>query len=393
MIPAAAAVQRPADGKLLVVDASGQITHRHRADVPALIDAGDLVIANDAATLPASLFGVHLPTTNPIEVRLAGRGSLLPQETRFTAVVFGAGDFRTPTEHRPLPPALSPGNVLQLGPLRAVVRTVLGHPRLVEIEFQHSIDQTWEGLARHGRPIQYAYVPQPLAIWETWTQIASLPVAFEAPSAGFVLDWRVIDAIRARGARFATITHAAGISSTGDADLDALLPLDEPFFIPASTAALIEETRDRGGRIIAIGTTVVRALEDAAARDGRVRPGMFVATLRVGRLSRLRIVDALITGQHEPGTSHYELLRAFLDDDVLERVTDEANARHYRTHEFGDSLFIATKATPSYSSSVSAPVVTSAADQIRSRLNHTRRRMPTPSFSNTSTATNAVTTR
>jgi len=342
MIPAAAAVQRPAGAKLLVVDASGRITDHNRTDFPALIETGDLMIANDAATLPASLSGMHLPTGRPIEVRLAGRRSLLLKEsTRFTAVVFGDGDFRTPTEHRPLPPPLSPGDELQLGPLRAVVVDMPGHPRLIEIEFLNSIAETWEGLARHGRPIQYAYLQQPLAIWDTWTQIAHLPVAFEAPSAGFILNWSVIAAIRARGARFATITHAAGISSTGDPELDALLPLDEPYVIPASTASLIDTTRRHGGRIIAIGTTVVRALEDAAARDGHVRSGMAVATLRVSHRTPLRVVDALVTGQHEPDTSHYQLLRAFQDNEVLGRVVAEADAHGYRTHEFGDSLFIA----------------------------------------------------
>src|SRR5262245_57554754 len=139
MIPATAPVQRPADAKLLLVHASGQVTHHRRADFASLVQAGDLLIANDAATLPASLSGVHVTTGKAIEVRLAGRRSLLTHETRFTAVAFGAGDFRTPTEHRPPPPALSPGDVLQLGPLRTVVVNVLGHPRLIEIEFQHSV--------------------------------------------------------------------------------------------------------------------------------------------------------------------------------------------------------------------------------------------------------------
>ena len=342
MIPAAAAVQRPADARLLVVDASGHITHHTRAEFTTLVEAGDLVIANDAATLPASLSGAHAPTGRAIEVRLAGRRSLLRRDiTRFTAVVFGEGDFRTPTEQRLEPPAFTPGDALLLGPLHARVLSVLGHPRLIDVEFQDSIEEIWEGLARHGRPIQYAYLQEPLAIWDTWTRIANLPVAFEAPSAGFILDWRGIDTIRARGGMFSTITHAAGISSTGDADLDALLPLDEPYHIPATTASLINATRQRGGRIIAIGTTVVRALEAAATRDGSVRSGTGVATLRIGPLTRLNVVDALVTGQHEPDTSHYELLRAFQDDDVLRRVTDEANEHGYRTHEFGDSAFIA----------------------------------------------------
>ena len=278
-------------------------------------------MANDAATLPASLAGVHLPTGSAVEVRLAGRDSLLPRDvTRFTAVVFGAGDFRTPTEDRPTPPVLHPGDALRLGPLRATVLAVLAHPRLIEIRFEAHVADIWEGLARHGRPIQYAYVPQPLAIWDTWTRFAGLPVAFEAPSAGFILDWAAIGSLRARGAAFASLTHAAGISSTGDAELDRLLPLDEPYDIPPSTAALIEARRGRGGRVIAIGTTVVRALEDAARADGTVRPGRGTATQRIGPLTPLRCVDAIVSGTHEPGTSHYELLRAFQDDDVLRRM-------------------------------------------------------------------------
>jgi S-adenosylmethionine:tRNA ribosyltransferase-isomerase len=341
MIPAAAAVQRPPDARLMVVDASGHVLHKRRADLAALVHSGDVVIANDAATLPASLFGIHVATGSPIELRLAGRPSLRPQHIdRFTAVAFGAGDFRTPTESRPLPPPFSAGDLLRLGPLDAVVRAVLDHPRLIEVAFRGSARQIWEGLARHGRPIQYSYLPAPLAVWDTWTTIASRPVAFEAPSAGFLLDWRLVDSLRACGATFMTLTHAAGISSTGDARLDAMFPLAEAYEIPSRTANAIEAARRRGGRIIAVGTTVVRALEDAASYDGRVRAGGASATVRVGALTRLQIVDALVTGQHEPGTSHYELLRAFQDDSVLRRMLGEAERHGYRTHEFGDSVFI-----------------------------------------------------
>jgi S-adenosylmethionine:tRNA ribosyltransferase-isomerase len=346
VIPASLATQRPPDGRLLVIDERGAITHRARADLSTLVLADDLVIANDAATLPASLAGVHLPTGGAVEVRLAGRNSLRPREvTRFTAIVFGAGDFRTPTEHRPPPPVLGAGDTLQLGPLRAIVLTVLGHPRLIEIRFEHPVAEIWEGMARHGRPIQYAYVPDPLAIWDTWTRIASQPVAFEAPSAGFILDWALIGALRARGAAFATITHAAGISSTGDAELDRLLPLDEPYYIPPSTARLIDACRDRGGRVIAIGTTVVRALEHAARADGSVRPGAGTATQRIGPGTSLRCVDAIVSGTHEPGTSHHDLLGAFQDGEALRRMEHDTDAYGYRTHEFGDSVFLARSRT------------------------------------------------
>jgi S-adenosylmethionine:tRNA ribosyltransferase-isomerase len=341
MIAADRPVQRPPQAKLLVVNARGEITHAPRAAFVEFLRPGDLVIANDAATLPAGLRGVHVPSGGPIEVRLAGRRSLAPDDIRrFSAIVFGEGDYRTRTEDRPAPPPLEPGDRLALGPLSAAVERLLGHPRLVSLRFDDTPDAIWAGLARHGRPIQYAHVPEPLALWDVWTSIAGPPVAFEPPSAGFALDWRALAAMRARGIAFATLTHAAGISSTGDAELDRRLPFDEPYRIPAATAVAIRRAQARAGRIVAIGTTVVRALEHAAARDGRVGGGDGLATHRIGATTRLRIVDAILSGMHEPGTSHYELLRAFTDDATLGLVNAEVDARDYRSHEFGDSVLI-----------------------------------------------------
>src|ERR1044071_5130481 len=137
MIAATQPTQRPTDAKLLVVD-------------------------NDAATLPASLRVTHGPTGAPVEVRLAGRPSLSPEVVnRFRAVVFGEGDFHTRTEDRPAPPPLAAG------------------ARLVSLWFDGSPDEVWAGLARHGRPIQYAHVQEQLALWDVWTRIAGPPVAFE----------------------------------------------------------------------------------------------------------------------------------------------------------------------------------------------------------------------
>ena len=339
MIAATMPVQRPPDAKLLVVDVAGQISHHPRSALPSLLVPGDLVVANDAATLPASLFGTHVPTGCPIEIRLATRATLATDDGGFTAVVFGAGDFRTRTEDRPLPPHLAPGDSLQLGPLRATVLVLLDHPRLVSLRLEGSAREILDGLARHGRPIQYAHLRAPLAMWDTWTPIAGLPLAFEPPSASFVLNWRMLAALKARGVRFATLTHAAGISSTGDQQLDARLPFDEPYRISPSTAALINDSR--GARVVAVGTTVVRALEDAG-REGVVRPGEGLATLTIGPGTSLTIVDALVSGAHERGTSHYELLRAFLDNSTLAEIDGELETRGYRTHEFGDSVFVET---------------------------------------------------
>jgi S-adenosylmethionine:tRNA ribosyltransferase-isomerase len=341
MIAASVPIQRPADAKLLVVDAQGGISHHPRRDLSALLNDGDLVIANDAATVPASLFGVHLATGAPIEVRLAGRRSLDGEEmTLFDAVVFGAGDYRTRTEHRPAPPPLNAGDTMQLGGLRAEVVRMLDHPRFVCLKLEGSPREIWEALAHSGNPIQYAHVSSPLAIWESWTPIAGPPVAFEPPSAGFVLDWSVLEALRSRGVSFATITHAAGISSTGDPELDLRLPLDEPYRIPATTAQMIRDCRTRCGRVIAIGTTVVRALEHASSKDGSVRAGLGIATQRIGADTSLNVIDAIVSGTHEPGTSHYELLRAVADNETLRRVDAELEREHYKTHEFGDSVFI-----------------------------------------------------
>jgi S-adenosylmethionine:tRNA ribosyltransferase-isomerase len=347
MIAASVPVRCQSGAKLLVADRRGRVEHWARSEFVRLFRVGDLVIANDAATLPASLAGRHIPSGRRIEVRLAGRDSLaLDRVKSFSAVLFGLGDFRMRTEDRPLPPAVQPGDRLALGPLRATVaRLLLNHPRFVALEFEGFPREIWEGLARHGRPIQYSHVPAPLALWDTWTPIAGPLVAFEPPSAGFVLHWNVLTSMTARGVRFATITHAAGISSTGDSELDALLPFDEPYRIPVSTANAIKEAREKSRRIVAIGTTVVRALEHAAAFDGTVRPGDGLATQRVGASSRLRIVDAILSGTHEPGTSHYELLGAFVDDRTLAHIDQELNAHGYRTHEFGDSVFLESAAT------------------------------------------------
>ena len=193
----------------------------------------------------------------------------------------------------------------------------------------------WAGLARHGRPIQYAYLDRALALWDVWTPIAALPVAFEPPSAGFALDWNLLGILRSRGVEFATVTLAAGISSTGDPALDARLPFDEPYRVAATTASSIYRTRMNGGRIVAVGTTVVRALEHCGGRTGEG-----VSDQRIGPDTCLRVVDAILSGTHGPEESHYQVLRAFQDDDVLALAGTALEASSYRTHEFGDSVLI-----------------------------------------------------
>ncbi|MBS0421173.1 MAG: S-adenosylmethionine:tRNA ribosyltransferase-isomerase [Proteobacteria bacterium] len=341
MIAAHEPVHRPPDAKLLFVRRSGNIEHRLRMEFVDLLQPGDLVVANDAATLPASLCGIHIPTGRAIEVRLAARRSLeRTQVDRFTAVVFGAGDHRTRTEDRLPPPELRPGDQLALGRLRATVERLLDHPRLICVYLHGSPQEIWASLARHGKPIQYAHVHQPLALHDTWSSIAAQPAAFEPPSAGFMLSWGTVAALAARGIGFATLTHAAGLSSTGDPRLDARFPLDEPYNIPKITAAAISAARMRGDRIIAVGTTVVRALEAAAWANGQILAGPGLARLKLGPETHLRVVEAIVSGTHENGTSHHELLRAFVPRHVLAKMDELLDFHSYRTHEFGDSVLI-----------------------------------------------------
>jgi S-adenosylmethionine:tRNA ribosyltransferase-isomerase len=329
--------------KLLVVNGAGAISHLPRAALASLFQPGDLVVANDAATLPASLNGVHRSSGEPIEVRLAGWVSFR-DPTHFVAVAFGAGDHRMLTEDRPPPSQLSAGDRLELGPLSASVERLLDHPRLLHISFAGSPASVMRDLVRHGQPIQYAHIPEPLMLWDVWTKIAADPIAFESPSAGFALDWRTLKGWREREVAFATLSHAAGLSSTGDAALDRRLPLDEFYRIPEVCASAIDSAKSRSGRVIAIGTSVVRALESAANAHWPVPAGEGRATGRIARRTLLHVVDAILTGVHQPGESHYELLRAFADDSVLDRVRAAAEERGYRAHEFGDSLLIERQA-------------------------------------------------
>jgi S-adenosylmethionine:tRNA ribosyltransferase-isomerase len=345
-------VQRAADSRLLHVDAAGRIRSVPRSSLIELLRPGDVVVANDAATLPASLRGVHTPTGAEVEVRLAARASLAADDVlRFHAVVFGSGDHRTRTEDRSLPPLLVRGQRIQLGSLTAVVEQLLGHPRLISLRFENSVADVWAGLAAHGRPIQYAHMPQALQLWDVWTPIAAQPVAYEPPSAGFALDWQLLTAFAAKGIVFATITHAAGISSTGDPGLDRLLPFDEPYRVPLATEQALRRACREDRRVVAIGTTVVRALEHSAARFGAVVAGDGVADQRLGAQTRLRVVDAILSGTHEAGTSHYDLLHAFAGEPVLRRADRALDAQGFRTHEFGDSVLI-ERASERYSSGI-----------------------------------------
>jgi len=305
--------------------------------LPAFIQARDLVVVNDAATLPASLRGVT-SAGEPVEARL-----LTSLDETWRAVLFGAGDWHTRTEDRPPPPRTRPGDVLVFpGGLRATVTAVESvSDRLVALRFDGAPDDLWSALYLHGRPVQYAHVAAELPLWHVQTPFASRPWASEMPSAARPLAWELVLALRAKGTRFASVTHAAGLSSSGDPRLDGALPLRESFEVSPGVARAVESTRAQGGRVVAIGTSVVRALESAAALSDRPLAAASGETdLVIDADHALRAVDALFTGMHDAGTSHDALLHAFAPEPLLRRAHAAASARGFVGHEFGDSMFI-----------------------------------------------------
>lgn len=325
--------------RLLVVDpAADEMRDFAVRDLPSRLRAGDLLVVNDAATLPGSLQG-EAADGAPVEVRLVGPAA----HDTWTAAVLGAGNWRWRTEERPAPPPLAPGSTLVFGSsLRATVVEVSDvSPRLVRLAFDREGDALWSAVYRRGRPVQYSYVRAPLALWHVQTAYASRPWAAEPPSAGRPLTWRLLLEARRRGIGLAAVTHAAGLSSTGEAALDAALPLPERFDVPADTVAAVARTRAAGGRVIAVGTTVVRALEGAAEKTGgQLRAGEGRTSLRITREFRPRVVDGLLTGVHQPGESHFDLLQAFAPEALLRRALSHAEREGYLAHEFGDSCLI-----------------------------------------------------
>lgn len=318
--------------RLLRIDpARGAMRDHLVADLPSLLDPGDLLVVNDAATLPASLRG-ETNRGEPIEVRLLAE---LDAST-WSAVLFGRGDWRTDTDLRPAPPEVRRA---VLATLAVAIEPICG--RIVRLRFDAPRSRILDAIYAHGRPVQYAYTADELPLEAVQTGYASRPWAAEMPSAGRALRFGVLLEVLRRGVELAALTHAAGLSACGAVALDRALPLPERFEIPPRTADAIAAARQRGGRVVAVGTSTVRALE-ASVREhgGQVRAGHGVTDLRIDGDFLPRVVSGLITNMHERGESHFELLSAFAPASLLERATAHANAAGYLAHEFGDSALI-----------------------------------------------------
>lgn len=309
--------------RLLVSRGSAEPVHARFRDLPSILEPGDLLVVNTSATLPASVdarrpdrstVGLHLSTPLPaglwvVELRrLAGRGT-----RPFAGDVTGEV-LALPGEGRVELLARYPGST------RLWV-AVLRLPAPVG-----------DYLAAHGRPIRYGHVDRDWPLTAYQTVYATEPGSAEMPSAGRAFTAELITALVARGIGVTPVVLHCGVASleTGE------LPAPEPFRVPAATAARVNATRAGGGRVIAVGTTVVRALETVGDAAGVAHPGQGWTEVIVTAERGVRVVDGLLTGWHEPRASHLLMLEAVGGRAMLDEAYRAALAGRYLWHEFGD---------------------------------------------------------
>jgi S-adenosylmethionine:tRNA ribosyltransferase-isomerase len=304
--------------RLLVGEGStGEVSHHRFTDLPRLLRPGDVLVVNTSGTLPAAVpvvggpLAVHFSTELPdgrwlVELRsTAGRA---------TAPYAGGG-----AGHRyPLP-----------GGARLTLHEEYSRGRL----WYASVDADVPSLLRrYGAPIRYGYVPRPWPLADYQTVFASTPGSAEMPSAARPFSDRLVTRLVSAGIQFAPILLHTGVASPEAHER----PYPERFAVPGSTARIVNQARAAGGRIVAVGTTAVRALESAVTDDGAVGPASGWTDLVVTPESGVRAVDGLLTGFHEPRASHLDLLAAVAGPALVSRCYAEAVEAGYLWHEFGD---------------------------------------------------------
>jgi len=222
--------------------------------------------------------------------------------------------------------------------LTATIRMRDEHiPRLWQLSFSKSGSELINSFYLVGRPVRYEYVSAPWGLDYYQTVYAREPGSAEMPSAGRAFTWRLLFDLQRRGVETAYIVLHTGLSSYLDEELDAQHPAsEEEYFVSERAADKINEAHARGGRVIAVGTTVVRTLESATDEQKRVQAGHGYTRLHITTNHALKAVDGLLTGLHEPEASHLDLLTSFLPAEKIKEAYQEAVRQKYLWHEFGD---------------------------------------------------------
>ncbi|MDH2426739.1 S-adenosylmethionine:tRNA ribosyltransferase-isomerase [Sphaerisporangium sp. TRM90804] len=301
------------DVRLMVSDrTSGSVTHHAFTELPDLLRPGDVLVVNDSATLPAAVpldrLAVHFSTAR-------ADGSWLVELRRRTAGTTAPYAGGEPGEWLPLPGGAT---------LRLLARET---PRL----WRARLDRDVSGyLAEHGVPIRYSYVDRDWPLSTYQTVFAVRPGSAEMPSAGRPFSPELVTALVSRGIVVAPVTLHTGVASPEKDEP----PYPERFAVSPQTARLVNQAE---GRVVAVGTTVVRALETAVVPGtGRARAAEGWTSRVVTPLDGVRVVDGLITGLHEPRSSHLLMLSAIAGEELLSRSYAEALREGYLWHEFGD---------------------------------------------------------
>jgi S-adenosylmethionine:tRNA ribosyltransferase-isomerase len=304
------------DGVRLLVSylRTDRLVHARFADLPSFLRAGDLVVVNVSATLPAALTAIRADSSE-VAVHLSTQlpAALVVVEFRKTTVHTGE-TFSLPAGGKVVALAPYPGSSRLW-----VARLELPTPLLTYLA-------TW------GRPIAYPYVRGEWPIEMYQTVYAAVPGSAEMPSAGRAFTPDTLDRLSARGIYLASV-----VLHTGVASLERDEPLYEEWFeVPHEAAAAVTRARKRGGRVIAVGTTVVRALESATDASGRPIASRGWTDLVVTPERGLRVADGLLTGFHEPKATHLAMLAAITGRAHLQRAYHAALEAGYLWHEFGD---------------------------------------------------------
>jgi S-adenosylmethionine:tRNA ribosyltransferase-isomerase len=315
--------------RLMVIDRkTGRATHTRFDRIGEYLHPGDLLVFNTSRTIPASLAGCGAPGDPCIEVRLAEH---LPDDAWLALLLCRDGE--------PFSCGMRSGMEISFGDeLTGIVyQRDERIPRLWKIRFSKSGAELVNTIYRLGRPIHYEYVSSPWDLDYYQTVYAQEPGSAEMPSAGRAFTWRLLFDLKRNGVETAHVVLHTGLSSYLDDELDAQHPAsEEEYFISESAAEKVNRARAQGRRVIAVGTTAVRTLESAAENEGRVRAEHGYTRLRITANHRLKAVDGLLTGLHEPEASHLDLLTAFLSAEQVREAYEGAVRRGYLWHEFGD---------------------------------------------------------
>lgn len=314
--------------RLMVTTPQGH-THTTFTQLAEFLEPGDLVVVNRSATLPASL-----PASG------ANENFLLNLSTNYGDGVWLAEPRWSTNQPGPIP--LSPGDQLTVGDQR--IQLLAPYPGLPRLWFMRTAADLCRVMDAHGQPIRYGYVADPYPLSAYQTIFARTPGSAEMPSAGRPFTQRVVRALRQRGVKLAGITLHTGVSSleVETEEVEAQPMYAEPFHVPVATARLVNATRAAGHRVVAVGTTVVRALE--SAWDGRkVCPARGFTRLFIHPERGVQVVDGLVTGFHDPLASHLAMLYAIVGHEIIQDSYREAVDQGYLWHEFGDSHLLLTR--------------------------------------------------